>query len=83
MSTITIRAPTKKGRLLPSSPIAESVNHRAEQVRCLVQRRRKLALAYKRNQDESSRLELELIDHDLAQYRIDIPAIQRSAARGK
>jgi hypothetical protein len=83
MSWLAYHPPIEKGDLLPRSPISQAVEHRAQQVQCLVAKRRKIALAYKRTQDDAYRVELELLDRDLAQYRIDIPAIQRSAARTK
>jgi hypothetical protein len=77
------RLPVERGNLLSRSPIAASVMQRAEQVVDLLHRRRKMALAYKRTQDEDERIALEQIDSDLAKYHIDIPAIQRAALVSK
>ncbi len=79
----TLKPPIERGNLLPTSPIAESVAHRAGQVADLVLKRRKIALAYKRTQSEDQRLALEALDHDLAKHNIHIPAIQKSAIRSK
>lgn len=74
--------PLTKGNILHGGPIAESVENRARQVGDLLRARRKLALAYKRTQDEACRAELQEMDHTLAEFRIDIPAItERLAVR--
>jgi hypothetical protein len=70
----------ERGNLLPESPVAEAVEYRATQVQYLLLKRRKIALTYKRTQDESDRIALEHIDSELTAYRIDIPAVQRSAS---
>lgn len=81
MGQISGRLRIDRGNLLPRSPIAEAVEHRAEQVQCLLLKRRKIALTYKRTRDESCRIALEHIDNELTTYNIDIPAVQRSASR--
>ncbi len=63
--------------------IAESVAARASQVKALIRERRKIALTFRRTQDERDRAELEHIDHELAQHQIDIPAIQEQVAMRK
>ena len=63
--------------------IADSVATRASQVKTLIRERRKIALTFRRTQDECDRAELEKIDHELAQHHIDIPAIQEQVAMRK
>jgi len=63
--------------------IEESVAARASQVKALIRERRKIALTFRRTQDERDRAELEHIDRELAQHQIDIPAIQEQVAMRK
>jgi putative NADH-flavin reductase len=63
--------------------IADSVAARASQVKTLIRERRRLALTFRRTQDERDRAELEHIDQELAQHQIDIPAIQEQVAMRK
>jgi putative NADH-flavin reductase len=63
--------------------IADPVAARASQVKALIRERRKIALTFRRTQDERDRAELEHIDRELAQHQIDIPAIQEQIARRK
>ncbi|CRI64396.1 hypothetical protein THIOKS11930002 [Thiocapsa sp. KS1] len=65
----------------PNHPMAESVEDRLSQVKGLIRERRRLALAYRRSRNEIDRDHLERIDRELAEYNIDIPAIQQSVAR--
>ena len=83
MRSGTQRLRVERGNLLPMSPIAESVAHRAEQVVDLVLKRRKMALAYKRTHREDQRIALEQLDNDLAKHNINIPAIQKAALGNK
>jgi hypothetical protein len=83
MAQVTSRLHIDRGNLLRYGSIAEAVQHRAEQVQCLLLTRRKIALAYKRTHEEHDRLALERIDNELTTYKIDIPAVQRSAGRGR
>jgi putative NADH-flavin reductase len=69
-----------KGRILPGSPIAESVERRSREVGALLRARRKLALAFKRTRSEADRAELREMDDVLAEHRIDIPAIAERLA---
>lgn len=71
----------QSGKTLQNSLTAESVEDRASQVKGLIRERRRLALAYRRSRNEVDREHLERIDHELAKYNIDIPAIQQSVAR--
>ena len=73
----------RKGNSLPNRPMAESVEDRVSQVKGLIRERRRTALAYRRSQSEVDRDLLEKIDHELAGYNIDIPAIQQCVARRK
>ena len=63
--------------------IADSVAARASQVKALIRERRKIALTFRRTQDERDRAELEHIDQELARHQIDIPAIQEQVAMRK
>jgi hypothetical protein len=72
---------TVRGNLLPRSPLAAGVEQRAAQVGDLILQRRKIAMAYRRSQSEEGRIALEQVDHDLARYNIDIPAIHRRMNR--
>ncbi len=69
-----------KGRILPGSPIAESVERRTREVGALLRARRKLALAFKRTGNEAYRAELREMHDVLAEHRIDIPAIAERLA---
>jgi hypothetical protein len=69
-----------KGRILPGSPIAASVERRSREVGTLLRARRKLALAFKRTRSEADRAKLRDIDDVLAKHRIDIPAIAERLA---
>jgi len=60
--------------------IAESVAARVSQVKTLMRERRKIALRFRRTQDERDRVELDQIDQELARHHIDIPAIQEQVA---
>ncbi len=73
----------QSGKTLQNSLTAESVEDRASQIKCLIRERRRLALAYRRSRNEVDREHLERIDHELAAYNIDIPAILQSVARRK
>ena len=55
--------------------IADSVTARASRVKTLTRERRKIALTFRRTQDERDRAELEHIDQELAQHQIDMPAM--------
>lgn len=77
----TSKAPALRGNLLPHSPLAAAVAHRAEQVGELILRRRRIALDYRRLQSEDLRMALARLDDELAQYNINIPAIQRLTKR--
>ena len=55
---------------------ADAVAARASQVKTLIRERRKIALRFRRTQNERDRAELERIDQELAKHDIDIPAIQ-------
>ena len=70
-----------RGNLLPCSLLAAGVAQRAAQVTDLILKRRKIAMAYRRSQTEEERIALALVDNDLAQYNIDIPAINRRTNR--
>lgn len=70
-----------RGNLLPKSPLAAVVAHRAEQVAGLLITRRRLSVVYRRTRSEEQRVELETIDHELAKHNIDIPAIARLTNR--
>ncbi len=61
----------------------ESAAARASQVKALIRQRRKIALAFRRTQDEGNRVELEHIDQELVKHHIDIPAIQQQVAMRK
>jgi hypothetical protein len=68
---------------LRNQPMAESPEERMSQVKGLIRERRRLALAYRRTRSQDDRDRLDLIDHELAGYNIDIPAILQSVARRK
>ena len=70
MRSGTQRLPVERGDLLPMSPIAESVAHRAEQVVVLGLKRRKMALAYKRTHREDQRIALQQLDNHEANDNI-------------
>jgi putative NADH-flavin reductase len=82
MSTSGTQFPAHEIRPL-TGRIEESVAARASQVTALIRKRRKIALTFRRTQDERDRAELEHIDRELAQHQIDIPAIQEQIARRK
>lgn len=63
--------------------IADSVAAGASPVKALIRERRKIALMFRRTQDERDRAELERIDQELAKHRIDIPAIEARVAMRK
>jgi len=63
--------------------IADSGAAPTSQVKTLIRERRKIALTFRRTQDERDRAELEHIDQELAQHQIDIPAIQQQVAKRK
>lgn len=67
----------------PNRPGAESGEPRVPPVRDLIRKRRAVALAYRRMQSEADRRRLEEIDHELASYNIDIPAVQHRVAQRK
>jgi hypothetical protein len=67
-----------KGRILPGSPIAESVERRSREVGALLRARRKLALAFKRTRSEAYRAELSEMDDVLAELE-SIVRLLRSA----
>ena len=59
-----------------TGPIAEAVTAGASRVKTLIRERRRIALTFRRTQNERDRAELERIDQELAKHGIDIPAIQ-------
>jgi hypothetical protein len=63
--------------------IADSGAERASRVKSLLRERRRIALTFRRTQDDRDRAELQQIDLELAQYQIDIPAIQEQVAMRK
>lgn len=67
----------------PTGRIAESIEARVSQVQTLMHERRKIALRFRRTQDEGDRAELEQIDQELVKHHIDIPAIQQQVAMRK
>jgi putative NADH-flavin reductase len=80
----TSSTPAQAHKIHPlTDRIEESVAARASQVKALIRERRKIALTFRRTQDERDRAELERIDRELAQHQIDIPAIQEQIARRK
>jgi hypothetical protein len=72
----------------PSQQLAEGPEPRVAAVSALIRQRRKIALGYRRSLSEAELHHLRDIDHQLAGYNIDIPAIehrvaQRSAERSQ
>ena len=82
MSTSSTPVPAHEVRPL-TRRIADSVAAPTSQVKTLIRERRKIALTFRRTQDERDRAELEHIDHELAQHHIDIPAIKEQVAMRK
>lgn len=69
---------------LPSNrPSAESADKPVSPVKALIRERRKIALTYLRSQSDADRRRLEDLDHELAGYNIDIPAVQHRVAQRK
>jgi hypothetical protein len=83
MGRLKINSIIPKVNILPHRPMADSVDDRVSQVKGLIRARRRTALAYRRSQSEVDRDHLEKIDHELAAYNIDIPAVQQCVARRK
>jgi hypothetical protein len=83
MGRLKAKPISQSDNILPNLPMAESIEDRVSQVKGLIRERRRIALAYRRSQGEFDRDQLERIDHALAGYNIDIPAVQQSVARRK
>ena len=81
MRLFTPKVSVWRGNLLPRSPLAAAVAHRAAQVTDLILKRRKIALAYRRYQSEEQRIALEQVDHALAEHNIDIPSVKKRTNR--
>lgn len=69
--------------LRPNRPSAESIKRPVSPVKELIRKRRRIAMSYRRSQSEIDRYHLEAIDHELASYNIDIPAVQHCVAQRK
>jgi hypothetical protein len=77
----------QKQHLADSRPVAKGVRAQGSPgisaVRDLIRARRRIALAYRRTQSDIDRHRLADIDRELAEYNIDIPAIEHLVAQRK
>ncbi len=80
------KTPIQQRRQRPlNRPGAESLEleHRISPIKDLIRKRRRFALAYRRSQSDIGRRRLAEIDHELASYNIDIPAVLQRVAQRK
>jgi predicted DNA-binding transcriptional regulator YafY len=78
------KTPARRQRDLSAGhQLAETPAPRIAAVSDLIRQRRRIALCYRRSRSEAELHQLRDIDHQLAAYNIDIPAIEHRVAQRK